>query len=248
MLGTGNRLLQILSPASRAVLMLSAREIDLPIRSSLFHMSHSPAFVHFLTSGAASVVVTMQEGGSAEVGMIGDEGIVGATALLGSAPMESECFMQIAGAGLRIPLKTMRTAFDNVPEIRMRVLEFLQSQMNISAQLSACNKLHEAEARLARWLLMTSDRIHSDMLNLTQEFLAEMLGSQRTTVALVAGILQRAGHIEYSRGRVRILDRAGLSAVACDCYEVTCKIVEKLYTGPEHGHTVDGLLPNLQSV
>jgi CRP-like cAMP-binding protein len=123
----------------------------------------------------------------------------------------------------------MRTIFDDSAEARERILQFLQGQMQISSQLSACNKLHEAEARLARWLLMASDRAQTEKLNLTQEFLAEMLGSQRTTVALVAGTLQRAGFIDYSRGRVRILDRDGLVSAACDCYGVTEKILHNLF-------------------
>ena len=164
--------------------------------------------------------------------MIGTEGMVGGGALMGPAPTEADAYMQIPGAGLRVPLKALRTLFTENEEFRIRVLQFQQSQINIASQLSACNKLHEAEARLARWLLMTSDRAKTDVLTLTQEFLSQMLGTQRTTVALVAGVLQRSGYIDYRRGTVHIRDREGLSAIACGCYAITRNIVENLYKVP----------------
>jgi CRP-like cAMP-binding protein len=174
--------------------------------------------------------VDMRDGGSAETSMIGNEGLVGGVALLGPAPLQAKCFMQIAGTGLRVPLTTMERCLEEVRESRHLVSEFLQSQMIISAQSSACNRLHEAEARLARWLLMLSDRAQSDVLNMTQESIAQMLGTQRSTIAFVAGILQRIGYIQYGRGRVRIADRAGLTTQACECYAVTKRVIDNLYS------------------
>ena len=161
--------------------------------------------------------------------MIGNEGLVNATALMGGTPSQSETFMQLAGAGLRVPLEAFRECFQESAELRSYVLQNVQTQVVVTGQVSACNRLHEAEERLARWLLTAADLNRQENVSLTQEFLAEMLGSQRTTVALVAGGLQRAGFIEYSRGTVRIMDRRGLENAACHCYRITREAMAALY-------------------
>jgi CRP-like cAMP-binding protein len=140
--------------------------------------------------------------------------------------------MQLAGTGYRIPLADLHEAFLDSAEIRARILEFVQEQALSLSQLAACHRLHDAEERLSRWLLMVKDRVNSDVIDLTQEFLAEMLGSRRTTVTLAAGVLQRSGLIEYTRGRVRILDRDKLEQAACDCYQVVKALHHKLYLVP----------------
>ena len=230
MTATGNRLIDCLSPALAEELIAASRAVDLPLRTVLGATDQAPSYAYLLTRGAASVVVVMGEGGSSEVGMIGNEGLVGASALLGPAPMIADTFMQIDGKGLRIPMRTLRGMFEESIELRNHILQFVQYQMNMSSQISACNRLHEAEERLARWLLAASDLTQSDSLGLTQDFLAQMLGSQRTTVALVAGVLQRKGLIQYSRGKVRIVNREGLQACACDCHNVTHDALAKLYS------------------
>jgi CRP-like cAMP-binding protein len=135
----------------------------------------------------------------------------------------------LSGAALKIPFPKLQQIFLTTEEIRMRILEFVQEQTLSLSQLATCNRLHNAEERLARWLLMVDDCIQSDEINLTQEFLAQMLGAQRTTVTMVAGTLQRAGLIEYKRGTVHILNRRELEAAACDCYGVTKKLYSNLY-------------------
>ena len=124
--------------------------------------------------------------------MIGREGIVGSFHLLGSAPVSTESFMQLAGSGLQIPLIELQKAFRSSEEIRGLILEFVQEQALTVSQIAGCNRLHEADERLARWLLMASDRTQSDILNFTQEFLAMMLGAQRTTVTSVAAFRSAA--------------------------------------------------------
>jgi CRP-like cAMP-binding protein len=123
----------------------------------------------------------------------------------------------------------VQKAFRSSEEVRTRILEFVQEQAFSLEQIAACHRLHEAEERLARWLLTVQDRIGSDVLDLTQEFLAQMLGAQRTTVTMAAGALQRSGLIEYQRGRVKILNRENLEAAACDCYQVTKQLYANLY-------------------
>lgn len=226
---TGNRLLDALSPDVRQTVVAMCRPMELPLRTLLHDQSEMPAYAYFMSSGIASVVVSMPEGGSAEVGLIGREGVVGATHILGPTPAPASCFMQMAGQALRIKLEDLRSLFLKEGELRRRVLEFVQQQTVTLEQIAACNKLHEAEARLARWLLMSRDRSDHDTMTMTQEFIADMLGTRRTTVTLVAGSLQRRGLIDYRRGKVTMTDRAGLEAAACDCYKVIKDAMAALY-------------------
>ncbi len=226
---TGNRLLDGLAQPDLAFLVETSRAVDLPRRTVLISSDHTPTYLYLLTRGAASTIITMANGGCAEVGMIGTTGLVGAAALLGPALPHTSSFMQLGGTGLRVPTKAVRRLFEESSDFRHQVLQFLQVQMDVTGQICACNRLHEAEPRLARWLLTCSDRIQSDTLRLTQESLAQMLGTQRTTIALVAGVMQRAGLIDYKRGSLRIVDRTGLAAVACDCYAVICRSLQALH-------------------
>ena len=189
-----------------------------------------PKHAYFITSGIASMVTAMPDGGTAEVGLIGHEGLVGSFHLLGPARVTTECFIQLEATALRIPLRhRLQEIFLSSEEIHDRVLEFVQSRALSLGQLAGCHRLHEAEERLARWLLMAQDRVESDDLDFTQEFLAMMLGSRRTTVSAVAGELQRKGLIDYRRGRVRIIDRKALEAAACDCYQILQRLYVNLY-------------------
>src|SRR5271170_7633337 len=224
-----NLFLSSLTPASRESLLAHATHLSLPLRTLLYNAAQMPHYAYFLTSGLASVVTSMPNGGTAEVGLIGREGVIGSFHLLGPAPVTTDCFIQLEGEGLRIPLADLRKAFKSSEEVRERILEFVQEQALGVSQLAGCQRLHESEERLARWLLMASDRVDSETLNFTQEFLAMMLGAQRTTVTLVAGILQRSGLIEYSRGKVKILNRQNLEAAACECYQVTKHLYANLY-------------------
>ena len=225
---TGNIFLDKLPTEVRERILSSATFLDLPVRKPLFHAAEPPEHIYFLTGGLTSIVVVMKEGGSAEVGMCGKEGIVGASSLLGPAMLQAECFMQVGGEGYRIPLAAARELFETLPEFRRLVLAYLQEQMVIAMQTGACNKLHDAQSRLAKWMLMVADRIENNTLGLTQEFLAEMLGTQRSTVVLVAGQLQDTGAIRYRRGVVQILDRPLLTKLACECYGVAKQSLDSL--------------------
>lgn len=225
----GSKFLSSLGLANRELLLARSTPIPLPVRTALYEAGHTPNFGYFMTSGIASVVTTTALGETAEVAVIGREGIVGSTHILGPAPVQTRCFMQMAGTALRLPLSDFREVFRSSEEIRDRVLEFVQHLSLGVSQIAGCNRLHGAEERLARWLLMVQDRVDSDTLNLTQEFLAKMLGAQRTTVTLVAGTLQEDGLIEYRRGQVRILDRKRLEDAACSCYQVMKSLYGNLY-------------------
>jgi CRP-like cAMP-binding protein len=226
---TGNLLLDGLSLDLRRSIVDLCRPVDLPVRTLLHEQGEMPVFAYFITSGVASLVVSMAEGGSAEVGLIGSEGVVGAMHILGPTPTPAQCFVQMEATGLRMKLGDLRTMFQTNVEFRGRVLEFIQQQNATLEQIAACNKLHDTEERLARWLLMSRDRADKDTMTMTQEFLADMLGTRRTTVTLVAGSLARRGLIDYRRGKVTIVDRPALELAACDCYRVSKDALESLY-------------------
>jgi len=176
--------------------------------------------LYFLTSGIASVVFNSERGTSVELSTEGNEGVVGWLHLLGPNPTDGDCTMQVAGSGYRVSADAMQRAFDTVPETRRAILEYAQHQMIVANQVLACNRLHRAEARFSRWLLMVSDRIQNDDLPMTQEFMSIMLGTRRTTVAEVAGDLARAGAVEGRRGGLRIANRKALESRACECYKI----------------------------
>jgi CRP-like cAMP-binding protein len=234
---TSSLFLNSLTPESRDLLLKQCVEIDLPLRKSLYEAEHVPRFGYFLTSGIASVVTSMEDGTTAEVGLIGREGVVGSFHLLGPAKVATNCFIQLTATALRIPFPDLAHAFRTNEEIRNRLLEFVQEQAVSLGQLAGCNRLHESEERLSRWLLMAQDRTGTDVLEFTQEFLGMMLGSRRTTVTVIAGEMQRNGLIEYQRGRVRILDRERLEAAACDCYKITRELYAGLYKQPHPSGT-----------
>jgi CRP-like cAMP-binding protein len=223
-----NLLLSLLPAEQRAMLMRLLEPVALPLRAVLFEPERAPYYVHFITSGLASIVTYMKEGEAAEVGLVGRDGLPEALHLLGPALIQTNCFMQIAGTGLRMRFKDFEQLFQRDEAVRRPVLRYVQFQNLVLSQIAACNRLHEVEERLARWLLMVSDRIGDSELRLTQEFLSQMLGARRSTVTLVAGTLQRGGLIEYSRGDVKILDRDKLESAACECYRITQDALKRL--------------------
>jgi CRP-like cAMP-binding protein len=229
-----NLLLATLPPAYRNSLLSRLKPVTLPVRTPLYEPDEAPKYAHFMTSGIASIVSTMSTGASAEVGIWGKEGLVESFHLLGSARVPSRCFIQMDGTALRMPYKELQKEFVENEHLRAAVLQCVQSQGFILGQLAACNRLHEAEQRLARWLLMVRDRVESENYFLTQEFLGNMLGARRTTVTLAAGTLKRAGLLKYSRGRIQIVDPAGLEQIACECY----RTVRNLYLD-FYGQTVE---------
>jgi CRP-like cAMP-binding protein len=224
-----NLLLNALSEHSRNLILDASTPLSLPLRTSLYEAEQTPTYAYFITSGIASVVTAMADGGTAEVGLIGNEGLAGSLHLLGPGSVTTSCFIQLEATALRISFAHMQNLFRTSEEIRDRILEFVQTQALSLGQLAGCHRLHEAEERLARWLLMAQDRVQSDDLFFTQEFLAMMLGARRTTVTMVAGALQRSGLIKFRRGRVTILDRENLEAAACDCYQVIKQLQDNLY-------------------
>ena len=224
-----NRLLENLPPATKVELLKFLEPVALPLRTVNFNAGETPRYVHFVTSGLASVVTVMGGGEAVEVGLTGREGFPQALHLLGPERGDTRGFMQVAGTGLRMEFKRFEQEFRLNPALNTAVLRFVQSEALVMGQLAACNRLHEIEERLARWLLMVADRTGDLEFELTQEFLGDMLGSRRSSVTIAASSLQRSGFIEYRRGHIRILDRERLEDASCECYPVTRRLFDNLY-------------------
>lgn len=224
-----NSLLDAYATQAGPALLSRFESVPLPFKEGLFHPGERPKYVHFPTSGLASLVALLHEGAEVEVSMTGHEGCPEAVYLLGPEPSPRNCLMQVEGTALRMPFSEFRNLFEEDPLLRGLVLHFVQSQSLMSTQLVACNGQHDAEERLARWLLMVQDRVNELDLPLTQEFLAQMLGSRRSTVTIAASNLQRAGMIDYRRGHIKIIDRERLIETACECYTTIRKLFDNLY-------------------
>jgi len=192
--------------------------VELPVRTFLYRAGESPEYAYFLETGIASMVSTLQNGNTVEVGVTGKEGMVGLQCVLGTESLPFECFIQVPGHGYRIKSKRLVEQAGSSKTLRKKLLCATQGQLVQMGQIAVCNRVHEIQERLARWLLSCHDRIGSDDLLLTHEFLATMLGTPRSTVSLAAGILQHAGFIQYSRGRVVIKNRKALEETVCECY------------------------------
>jgi CRP-like cAMP-binding protein len=195
--------------------------VDLKLRQQLIDGRGTHAY--FVEEGLASVVLAMRDGTTVEVGVVGREGVVGLPVLLGADSMPGETFIQVEGFGFRIGAKFLRQEFERPGKLRNHLQKYLLANLVQSAQYAACNRVHPIAERLARWLLTCHDRIQSDRMPLTHEFLGQMLGAPRTTVTLAAGTLHEAGLIDYSRGHVTIKNRTRLENAACECYEVVHK-------------------------
>jgi CRP-like cAMP-binding protein len=222
-----NRLLAALSPADFAELQGDLNLVTLPKKQIIYEVGSPLDQIYFIEDGLASVLTMMEDGASSEVGMVGPEGLIGVSALLGGKVSAQHIVVQLPGSAYRIPAATCKAVFDSNARVRGALLRFVEDLLNLSAQTAACNRLHQVEQRTARWLLMSSDRTDSNTLRLTQEFLAAMLGVRRSGISEAAGELQRSGLIRYRRGEISIIDRRGLEKTACECYRLDRQRVER---------------------
>jgi CRP-like cAMP-binding protein len=174
---------------------------------------------YFVNSGLASVLNVMADGKSVEVGLAGKEGFIGLPLIVGLRTSLNRVVAQVAGSAFRISASDFAQALRRCPQLERQLNRFTHAIAMQAAQGAACNRAHEVEERLARWLLMSQDRLGGDRIPLTQEFLAHMLGTRRASVTVAAGILQKAGLIKYTRGEVSVVSRAGLEDASCECYQ-----------------------------
>ena len=227
-----NRLLELLGPADLDRLRSRFEPVEFEYRQSLYEANQDISFVYFPIEGVASLVSAMEDGSAAEIGTVGNEGMVGLPVVLGDRLTPISAYIQVPGSGLRLPADFLRDELEISGAMRTVLLRYAHAFFNQVAQSAACAHFHSIEKRCCRWLLMTHDRVQSDRFLLTQEFLAMMLGVRRASVTGVAAALKRAKLIEYSRGRVTMLDRAGLERRACECYQVSKKEFDRLLGHP----------------
>jgi CRP-like cAMP-binding protein len=223
-----NRLLTLLPEDERARItaVLERRSYE---RGDVLFRAHEPIETVYLPLyGIGSLLIYMQDGGTVEVGTVGNEGLIGLPVLHGAESTQITAVFQSPAEAMLMRTGDFRAELGRSPVFNGVVNRYAQGFLNQSAQSSACNRLHEVEQRMCRWILMTHDRMGEDHLQLTQEFLAAMLGVRRATVNLVARILQRAGLIRYQRGQITVTDRVGLEAATCECYWVVRREYERL--------------------
>jgi CRP-like cAMP-binding protein len=222
-----NRILALLPKAELTRLEPWFKPIDLPLRRQIYRAGAPIDYAYFLTRGVASSVA-YGNGTAIEVATVGDEGVIGLPALFGVASSPNEIYMQIPGDGMRIAAATLRKEAGIGSPLYELLAKYLSAYLYQISQAVACNGTHPVRQRCCRWLLMSHDRVHGDVLKLTQEFLGVMLGVRRASVTDVLRPLQQQGLIRTVRGFITVLDRAGLEAQSCECYGLVAKEYERL--------------------
>jgi CRP-like cAMP-binding protein len=223
-----NRLLASLSRDLQIRLLPRMEKVTLAVRQLLFEADAPISHVYFPLGGASSLVITLRSGETVEIATVGNEGMVGTPVFLGAERSAMRAVCQVAGQALKIRSESFRHALAEHPDLADMLQRYTQGLINQISQTTACNHVHSVQQRMCRWLLMTHDRVGADEFHLTQEFLAQMLGVRRPSVTVAAGILQRAGLIQYQRGRIHVVDRAGLEAASCECYETVRQDIDRL--------------------
>jgi CRP-like cAMP-binding protein len=216
----GNLILRGIPRSELAQIFPSLEFVRLRLHQVLHEVGEAIKSAYFMNDGMCSVLTVQPDGESVEVGLIGKEGFVGLPVLFGFKTSALRIITQGDGSAYRIDVAILKSLLPQCPVLELQLQRYAMILAIQSTQLAACNRLHDVEERLARWLLMSFDRIGNKNLPLTQEFLAQMLGTRRSTVSVAASILQKAGMISYTRGNVTILNKSKLEAAACDCYEI----------------------------
>lgn len=214
-----NILLKQLPRQQREKLNAASETVDLRFGDTLCEADHPYTHVYFPLTAFISLVVSVSRHPPLEMGMIGNEGMLGSTLVLGVKTAPLRAIVQGAGTAMRLPISRFSAALRNNAGLRPVLGRYQFVLMKQLSQTAGCTRFHEVDKRLVRWLLMTHDRAHADSFHLTHQFLAEMLGVQRSAVTIAAGTLQQQGLISYTRGQITILNRRGLEALGCECYE-----------------------------
>jgi CRP-like cAMP-binding protein len=194
--------------------------VRLPNHLVLHETGEKLDFAYFPNRGLISLVVVMEDGKTVEAGVVGNEGFTGIPAVVGLSRGPLRAVVQVTGDGFRVKVGALQNTLESTPHLQMMLNRYAAIRGMQVAQTAACNRLHDIKQRLARWLLMTEDRVDSGALPIAHDFLATMLGTDRPTVSVAAGVLQKKGFIEYTRGAVKIVNRRKLEDSACECYRV----------------------------
>src|SRR5262249_4988815 len=225
---TKNAIVRGLPAADRARLTAALQ----PVTFDLGHVISEPGrrmdYIYFPTTAVVSSLYTTEEGATAEMGLAGSDGVVGVSLFLGGEPPPNRTVVIVAGDAFRLKANALREEFAAGGALQLQLLRYTQSLITQISQTAVCNRLHAVEQRLSRWLLMCHDRVDRDELQMTQEFISNMLGGRRETVTVAAGRLQDAGLIRYARGHITIVDRKGLEDAACECYPAVAARYDRL--------------------
>lgn len=222
-----NRILSRLPRADYERLRAHLEPVRLPRGRALFEAGDTVPYVYFLMAGMASLIAVTADDETVQVAMVGAEGVVGVAALLGINVMPYRVVLQLPATALRVDAVSLGAEFRRGGRLHDLLLRYLHTLITQVTQSAVCNRHHTIEERLCRWLLISRDRARSDLLALTQESLAHMLGVQRTGVTAAAAALQQDGLIAYRHGKIRLLDRRGLEARSCECYRVISQEIEQ---------------------
>jgi CRP-like cAMP-binding protein len=223
-----NHLLAALPDADYERLLPHLEIVPLPLGWAVYESGTPQGYVYFPTNSIVSLLYVMEDGSSAEIAVVGDEGLVGIALFMGGETTPSRAVVQSAGYGYRLKASVLKTEFGEGGDLQHLLLRYTQALITQMAQTAVCNRHHSVERQLCRWLLLSLDRLPSNDLTMTQELIANMLGVRREGVTEAAGKLQAAGLIHYSRGKITVLDRPKLEARVCECYAVVRREYDRL--------------------
>lgn len=215
-----NKLLAALPSEDLARMERDMEAVDLPLGKVLYEAGGKLSHVYFPVTAIVSLLYVLEDGASAEIAVVGKDGVVGISLFMGGGTTPSRAVVQSAGKGLRMPAERLMREFTQSIEVRHLLLRYTQALITQMAQTAACNRHHSVDQQLCHWLLMSLDRLDGNELVMTQELIANMLGVRREGVTEAAGNLQRAGMIRYQRGHITVLDRAAIERRTCECYSV----------------------------
>ena len=223
-----NRLLAALPQAEWSRWVAHLEPVDMPLGKVLYESGSRQSHVYFPTTSIVSLLYVMEDGASAEIAVVGNEGIVGISLFMGGESTPSRALVQSAGQGFRLKADLMLQEFNRAGPVLHLLLRYTQALITQMSQTAVCNRHHSLDQQLCRWLLLSLDRLHSRELVMTQELIANMLGVRREGVTEAAGNLQQAGLIRYQRGRITVVDRKGLEKRTCECYAVVKNEYDRL--------------------
>lgn len=223
-----NHLLAALPAEEYERLAPNLEQVPMPLGHVLYESGSELNHVYFPTTSIVSLLYVMLDGASAEIAVVGNEGIIGVALFMGGETMPNRAVVQSAGHAYRLKGYLLKEEFNRSGGLQHLLLRYTQALLTQMAQTAVCNRHHSLDQQLCRWLLLSLDRLPSDELIMTQELIANMLGVRREGVTEAAGNLQKSGLIKYSRGRITVLDRAGLEARVCECYAVVRREFERL--------------------
>ena len=227
-----NKLLEALSAAERERLRPNLEPADLPLGDVVYESGRPLHHVYFPTDSIVSLLYVLESGASAEIAVVGNEGVVGISLFMGGESTPSRAVVQSAGRALRLPAKAMQAEFKRGGAMQHLLLRYTQTLITQMAQTAVCNRHHSVDQQLCRWLLLSIDRLASPEIKMTQELIANMLGVRREGVTEAAGKLQKLGVIRYSRGQITVLDREKMEQLCCECYAVVRKETDRLLIRP----------------